>query len=175
MPATGLLVADTQPDASDQTGGRGVSVQVGASLTLMGATLRNNHDVGIFVHGVGTTVHVVGLMVAATQPQASDGLFGDGLLLARGASLTGTDITLWENARCGLQIADEGASVGVQGALIGRNLIGTNLQSSDFTRDDLAVGLRGETYLENGLDLGAESLPIPDPLEALESLDPIAP
>ncbi len=63
----------------------------------------------------------------------------------------------------------------VQGALIGRNLIGTNLQSSDFTRADLAVGLRGETYLENGLDLGAESLPIPEPLEALESLDPIAP
>jgi hypothetical protein len=31
----------------------------------------------------------------------------------------------------------------------------TNLQSSDFTRDDLAVGLRGETYLENGLNLGA--------------------
>lgn len=60
-------------------------------------------------------------------------------------------------------------------ALIGRNLIGTNLQSSDFTRDDLAVGLRSETYWENGLDLGAESLPIPAPLEAIESLDPIAP
>ena len=45
----------------------------------------------------------------------------------------------------------------------------------DFTRDDLAVGLRGETYWENGLDLGAESLPLPDPVEALESLDPIAP
>jgi len=75
----------------------------------------------------------------------------------------------------GLEVAGDGVSVAVQGALIGRNLIGTNLQSSDFTRADLAVGLRGETYLENGLDLGAESLPIPDPLEALESLDPIAP
>jgi hypothetical protein len=89
--------------------------------------------------------------------------------------LIGADLTLWENARCGLQIAFEGNSVAVQGALIGRNLIGTNLQSSDFTRDDLAVGLRGETYLENGLDLGAETLPIPDPLEAIESLEPIAP
>ena len=86
--------------------------------------------------------------------------------------MTGADITLWENARCGLQVAFEGVSVAVQGALIGRNLIGTNPQSSDFTRDDLAVGLRGESYLENGLDLGAESLPIPDPLEALESLVP---
>jgi hypothetical protein len=89
--------------------------------------------------------------------------------------LIGADITLWENARCGLQVAFEGVAVAVQGALIGRNLIGTNLQSSDFTRDDLAVGLRGETYLDNGLDIGAESLPIPDPLKAIESLEPIAP
>ena len=150
-------------------------MQKGAALTLTGASLRNNHDSGIFAYGIGTTVTAMALLVAATQPQAKDGRFGDGLLLTEGASLTGTDMTLWENARCGLQIAFEGVSVAVQGALIGRNLIGTNLQSSDFTRDDLAVGLRGETYLENGLDLGAESLPIPDPLEALESLDPIAP
>ena len=173
--AMGLLIEDTQPQASDQTGGAGIGVQDGAALTLTGATLRNNHAVGLFASDVGTTVNAAGLLVAATQPQASDGRFGDGLLLTEGASLTGTDITLWENARCGLQVAFEGVSLAVQGALIGRNLIGTNLQSSDFTRDDLAVGLRGETYLENGLDLGAESLPIPDPVEALESLDPIAP
>ena len=173
--ASALLIKDTQPQASDQTGGRGISVQDGASLTLTGATLRNNHDAGLFAYGIGSIVNVAGLLVAATQPQASDGLFGDGLLLMEGASLTGTDLTLWENARCGLQMAFDGVSVAVQGALIGRNLIGTNLQSSDFTRDDLAVGLRGETYWENGLDLGAESLPIPDPLEALESLEPISP
>jgi hypothetical protein len=150
-------------------------VQEGASFTLTGAILRNNHDVGLFAKGVGATVEASGLLVADTQPQASDGLFGDGLLVLEGASLIGADLTLWENARCGLQIAFEGNSVAVQGALIGRNIIGTNLQSSDFTRDDLAVGLRGETYLDNGLDIGAESLPIPDPLKAIESLEPIAP
>jgi len=173
--ATGLLVADTQPQAGDQTHGWGIGVQEGASLTLTGATLRNNYELGLLAYGVGTIVHVAGLLVAASQPQASDGYFGDGLLVAFGAALIGADMTLWENARCGLQVAFEGVSVAVQGALIGRNQIGTNLQSSDFTRDELAVGLRGETYLENGLDLGAESLPIPDLLKALESLDPIAP
>jgi hypothetical protein len=173
--ATVLLVERTKPRAIDQSYGVGVGVQDGAALTLAGATLRANHDVGLLGLGVGTTVTATGLLVADTQPQARDGRFGDGLLLTEGASLTGADITLWENARCGLQVAFEGVSVAVQGALIGRNLIGTNLQSSDFTRDDLAVGLRGETYLENGLDLGAETLPIPDPLEAIESLEPIAP
>jgi hypothetical protein len=173
--STGLLVEDTQPQASDQTGGPGIAVQEGASLSLTGATLRNNHELGLFAYGIGTIVEASALLIKDTQPQASDGYFGDGLLLTEGASLTGADITLWENARCGLQVAGEGVSVAVQGALIGRNQIGTNLQSSDFTRDDLAVGLRGESYLENGLDIGAESLPIPDLLEALESLDPIAP
>jgi hypothetical protein len=170
--ATGLLVEDTQPQASDRSSGRGIGVQLGASLTLTGATLRNNHDSGLFAGGVGTTIEAAGLLITDTQPQASDGLFGDGLLVLEGASLTGTDITLWENARCGLQMAFEGVSVAVQGALIGRNQIGTNLQSSDFTRDDLAVGVRGESYWENGLDIGAESLPIPDPLAAFESLVP---
>jgi hypothetical protein len=173
--ATGLLVENTQPQVSDQTFGRGISVQEGAAITLTGATLRSNHEVGLFANDAGTAVTATGLLIKDTQPQASDGLFGDGLLVSEGASLTGTDITLWENARCGLQIAFEGVSVAVQGALIGRNQIGTNLQSSDFTRADLAVGLRGETYWENGLDLGAESLPIPDPLEAIESLSPISP
>jgi hypothetical protein len=173
--AEGLLVEGTQPQASDQMRGIGIGVQDGAALELTGATLRNNHAVGLFASDAGTTVTATGLLVAATQPQASDGRFGDGLLLTDGASLTGTDMTLWENARCGLQMAFDGVAVAVQGALIGRNAIGTNLQSSDFTRADLAVGLRSETYWENGLDLGAEALPLPDPLEALESLDPISP
>ena len=82
---------------------------------------------------------------------------------------------IWDNARAGLQLADSGTLLAVRGSFIGRNLIGTNLQFSDFTLDDLASCLRGETYWENGLDLGAEALPIPDPLEALESLNAISP
>jgi hypothetical protein len=170
-----LMVTQTKPDVSDQASGIGLSVTYGALATLSDVVVTANREVGVFGMGPATEIAVARLSVSRTLPAIGTGFHGDGILLANQVILTGTDLTLWENARCGLQMAFDGVAVAVQGALIGRNAIGTNLQSSDFTRADLAVGLRSETYWENGLDLGAESLPLPDPVEALESLDPNAP
>ena len=172
--AAGLLVEGTLPQASDQRFGRGIGAQEAASLTLRGVVVRKNHNVGLFAGDADTSVEVDGLTLRGTLPD-SRGTFGDGLLLRLGASLFGRDLVIWDNARAGLQLADSGTLLAVRGSFIGRNLIGTNLQFSDFTLDDLASCLRGETYWENGLDLGAEALPIPDPLEALESLNAISP
>ena len=172
--AEGLLVEDPRPQASDQLFGRGITAQEGASLTLRGAVVRRNHNAGLYVSNPDTSVHVEGLTLRGTL-QGTSGTFGDGLLLRRGASLSGSDLVIWDNARVGLQLVDVGTLLAVRGSFIGRNLIGTNLQFSSFTRDNLASCLRGETYWDNGLDIGAASLPLPDPLEALESLSPISP
>ena len=170
-----LFVDGTLPDAATQENGRGIGIQEGASAILRNAVVRRSHDIGVYAAGVLTTLDARGFVIRDTHPQASDGRFGDGLLVASGASLSGGDLTLWDNARCGIQLAFEGISLNVQDALIGRNLFGTNLQSSDFTRQNLADNLRGEVYWENGVDIGSEALEVPDPMDAIGSLGVTAP
>ena len=167
-----LLVEGTRPNAADLTAGWGVASALGASIALRDSAIRDSFDVGWLVEGSGSYAGTDRVVIRGTRVQASDGLFGDGIELQAGARLEGNDLTLLQNERCGLQIVDEGVSMSVRRALIGRNLIGTNLQSVDFDRQRLANGLRGETYLENVLDLGSATLPIPDPLEAIGAIFP---
>jgi hypothetical protein len=157
---------------TDGGDGMGVVAGFGASISFEDTVIRGSYEAGIYAIEPGTSIRADRLTIRGTRAQSNDGNFGDGVILWNSPAFTATNLLLWDNARCGLQVAGEGVSVAVQGALIGRNIIGTNLQSSDFTRDDLAVGVRGESYWENGLDIGAESLPIPDPLAAFESLVP---
>jgi hypothetical protein len=127
--ATGLLVESTQPQASDQTDGRGVEVSDGGFLTLTGATLRNNHQFGLFASGAGTTVEATGLLVESTQPQASDQTAGRGIDVRRGATLTLTGATLRNNHVVGLIALDVGTAVTATGLLVE----GTQPDASDQT------------------------------------------
>jgi hypothetical protein len=115
--------------------------------------------------------------VAVLQTRSSllDGRFGDGLFLAGSSTIRGGDLTLWESARCGLLVTGEGADVALSGAILGRNLFGLSLLSTDLTPAKLATAIRREVYFENNLDLFTEILEIPDPFDALESLDIRAP
>ncbi|MBW2454840.1 MAG: hypothetical protein JRI68_10030 [Deltaproteobacteria bacterium] len=77
------IVRGTLPDASDQTGGRGMSVQddpdtgAPATLTLRASVLEQNHDLGLYVRGSAATVDAS--VVQATALRASDQRFGRGI------------------------------------------------------------------------------------------------
>jgi hypothetical protein len=79
------VLRDTLPEASSQTGGRGMNVEGGCTassgdvvcdpalasrVTLRGSLVDNNHDVGLFISGSEATVETT--VVRGTMPQPAD-------------------------------------------------------------------------------------------------------
>jgi hypothetical protein len=85
--ATDLRIDDTQPDPDGEFG-RGIYLTDGARLSLDGASLSGNRRTGILMLDAGTTIDAENLVISATQPNASDQLFGRGLDIEDGASGT---------------------------------------------------------------------------------------
>ena len=76
--ATNLLVNDTAMSAQVNPLGRGVIAQLGARMTLVGANVLGNHDVGVLA-AASLPIELVGVAVRATQAHKQG--FGVGLLL----------------------------------------------------------------------------------------------
>ena len=167
--AARLLISDTDANLNNQQAGLGVLVADGGVLTVTDATMERNRESGIEVNAGCMGLRRVAVL--QTRSSLLDGRFGDGLLLFGSSTLRGGDLTLWESARCGLLVAGEGADVALSGAILGRNLFGLSLLSTDLTPAKLGTALRREVYFENSVDLSTDSLEIPDPFDALESLD----
>ena len=113
---SGAVVRDTQP-RSDGTGGRGVSVQDGASFDATDLLLEGNHDVGLFAGNPGTTVALSGAVVSDTQTGA-DGTFGRGVEVNDGASLDAIDLLLEGNHDVGLFAGNPGTTVALTSAVV---------------------------------------------------------
>lgn len=154
--------------------GRTAGIRVeGASVTLQGASLRENEATALHVRGplASLAFHQLDIdRTLAVEDDLRQLQFGDGLVLGDGATLDGTALRLRENPRCGLQLYGAGTSLQLRDALIRRNFIGINLMGSDLTRTELATAVRDERYEENGLDLGSSDLEIPDIEAALAEL-----
>ncbi len=80
---TGIIVRNTRPQQSDDTGGHGVDLgntawaDTAPVISLEGSLIEGSHDVGLLVlRGAAT---VVGTAVRDTQPQPSDGTGGSGI------------------------------------------------------------------------------------------------
>ena len=83
LEARRLVVRNTLPGTGGKFG-RGLHVE-GGQLRLEDAVLSNNREVALSATGATASVTVRGLAVLDTAPQASDGLYGMGLLLFGGA------------------------------------------------------------------------------------------
>lgn len=86
--ATQVLVDATLSQLSDGQSGRGVSVDGGAQLILQDARLSANHEIGAFINSTGSRLQARHLLIDATQPRATDGLFGRGVVVQNGAQVT---------------------------------------------------------------------------------------
>ena len=71
--------------------GRGVMVQLGASLELERAIIEENQDVGVLVAVGGASVQFTDVAIIDTQP-LTDGRFGHGLGVIYDAEITGTRV-----------------------------------------------------------------------------------
>ena len=102
-------VLDTSP-SPDNTAGRGVSVVSGATLTVTGGTIRGNSEGGLYVTDAGTKVDLVDAQVLDTS-SSSDGSFGEGIWVQRGAALTADGSTIQGNATVGVIAFNVGTTV----------------------------------------------------------------
>ena len=109
-------VADTRMEA-DGTGGRGVHVGSGASLTAESCVVERNREVGVYAYADGTTVILVDTTIAETQMH-DDGTGGYGIAVEEGASLTAESCVVERNHNVGVFAGHEGTTVTLLGTRI---------------------------------------------------------
>lgn len=146
----GVVVRDTLSRATDQAHGWGIAIQAADTGAPVAATLRsslveNNHIFGVMVQGAHATIDA--LAVRNTLPRASDGAYGDGvvvvsLILESGPAVAGsaeiTSTRIEQSARAGL--ASFGAHVAVGRSALACNafaLDGEELDGFAYSFEDL--------------------------------------
>ena len=161
--------ADTASSASNGRSGRGINVQEGATLELDRAVLERNREVGLTAFTAGTTVRAARIVVASTAQAscAADTCAGFGLGCGVAsyaeAQLELTSFVITRNALCGVQIASSGA-LDLHDGEVSAHPIGANVQVDGYDPARLSDRVR---YVENGRNLDATSLPVPEPLSSL--------
>ena len=167
--ATRTVIQETAPRPSAERGGWGAIALFGAALDLEDATFLGNHEVGLAAADPGTSITANRLAAHETLVRLSDSSLGDGMLVGWGAALDGQNLSLARNARAGLFVTGNAPLLTIVGLQAEGNDIGINVTESDRSLDAVVEGIQSSTYLNNRIDLGTESLPIPDPLEATQS------
>jgi len=120
------VVRDTQPQESDQLGGRGIEVNYDAatgqpaSLSLSSSIVERSHGVGVLFGGSEATIEAS--IIRDTQPQASDQEFGRGIVIEKDRQ------------------QGQPANVTLRGSVIERNLdLGVFVFASNATIDGSAI------------------------------------
>lgn len=162
----GTIVRETLPQPSDQTSGRGMSLQsctpdsgcdptVIANVYLRSVLVDQNHDVGIYMVGAEAVIETS--LVQNTLARPLDGNFGDGIAIHAGDSLVSSSVKrtrIASNARAGL--VNFGSNV-----LIGSNLFDCNAFDLDGETEFLgkATPFSFENLGDNTCGCGAEKVP----------------
>jgi hypothetical protein len=121
---TDALIDDTLP-GSDGEAGFPLTVVLGASLTADRVRLQGGFTAGFYVSEPGSTATVTDFEVQGIQPPASQGgLYGNGVVVAMGARLSGQRVRIADVHDTGL-LAD---SAGSSATLTDVTIVGTALR-----------------------------------------------
>ena len=99
------IISNTQSAPGSGTGGRGISLVMGAQLTLKKVLLDNNQDAAIATNHEGTTLQATDVVVLNTQSRALDGTRGYGLFITEKSHITLERAFLSHNQSGGLKFA----------------------------------------------------------------------
>ena len=83
-----VVIENTQEEASNGSGGRGMEIGYGAQLSFTRGLVSGNRDVGVLVSQPGTIATFEDVVIEDTQERASDGSGGRGLEVSTGASVS---------------------------------------------------------------------------------------
>ncbi|MGF1467773.1 MAG: DUF1565 domain-containing protein [Sandaracinaceae bacterium] len=112
-----VVVRDTRPQAFASSiaepgeFGRAIDVNFGARLVLARALLTDNGEVGLFVGSEGTRVEATDLRVARNSGQALDGLFGQGVKIQLGPTVSLTRVLVEDVRAAGVEIVGGQADI----------------------------------------------------------------
>ena len=192
-----VVIEDTQEEASDGTGGRGLNIQEGAQVSFTRGLVSGNREMGILLSDQDTSLELIESIVrdtevalcaedpALTCPFEEAQGFGDGILVVGGAYLKLQDFEITDNARAGLYLYDTAgtgfdtvASISgaptldvLRGTITG-NQYGINFRQGNITPSDFA-GKEVACYDNASTTDGCYSeleLEVPNPSEALEGI-----
>ncbi len=149
--ASDLVVRNTLGDSAGS--GRGIHIQNGARLILTRAELESNRGAGIYIGYSGTQAELTDVRVESTLPTVR-GIYGRGLSLENGASLTFERLQFESNTEVGFTVVDAGTNA--EGTdLIVRN---TNSRVDGSGGSGVQVNFGASLVLERGfLDGNRES------------------
>ncbi len=160
-----VVVEDTQERASDGTGGQGLNAQSGATVEVTRALISGNREFGVLAAGSGTSVRLSDVVVGPTDEQAcapttcADSPYGVGLAGVSQANLVAIRFEALDSALCGVLVQDDG-QVDLSLGQVSGSPIGVCLQADDYAIARLTESVR---YVDNGTNLDATSLPVPEP------------
>lgn len=103
-----LVVTGTLPREADGTYGRGLVLQGGSVVTLERALLRENHEAGVAVLGVGSHLSATDLDVRDTRSAPLGA--GRGLSVQGGGTAELTRVRLEQSREVGLFVSEEGSA-----------------------------------------------------------------
>ncbi len=161
-----LVVRDTESEPTSGGYGRGIGVQLGATVTLERTTIDASREVALIAIGeVGTSIYGHAVTIRDVRPSAcgdstcADRPGGTGVGVYGEATVELEDFTIEGAPLCGAQIADLGGLTLRRGQ-VRRNGIAVCLQRDGFPVELLMDNV---AYLNNEQPLVATQLPIPAP------------
>jgi len=145
------VVRNTKPDAFDARFGRGICGQtslingVVSDLTIRDSLVEENTEAGIYVDGSSALVDRC--VVRATRARASDGAFGDGLVVITRSSTLLASLVLTSS------FVDHSARGGVAVFAANLSLSGSRLMCSRFDLDAEVLPLGAPNLDDGGLNV----------------------
>ena len=102
-------IRDTRAN-EDGTGGRGISAEAGATVSVAGCSIMGNHQAGVWAIDPGTRVMLAETAISDTAPNRAPGQ-GYGVQVANGAVLSANACRLSRNTEVGVEAAGVGTTV----------------------------------------------------------------
>ncbi len=125
LEADDLVVRATRADV-DGSLGHGINVENGGALTLRRGLIIEDHSIGIFAGGAGTTVDLADVAIRAIQPSGDD-TQGIGMLVGGGAQVMGARVVIEGSRSVGVNAGHADTTLSLEDFVVR----GTSAQLSD--------------------------------------------
>ncbi|MCA2980770.1 MAG: hypothetical protein INH41_22215 [Myxococcaceae bacterium] len=161
LDASDLVVRETQGAGGTGPVGRGLHAQGGAQVTGARLVFERNREAGLSAINAGTRVTLTDVAVRSTLVRAcvpacaDEG--GTGVAALGGSAVSLVRFLVDQSARCGLELADEGALDLREGRVVG-NLIGACIGAPGYDVERLSELV---AYEGNGQKRSADFVPLP--------------
>ena len=164
-------IADTIADARPGAPGRAVTVQNGASMTMLGVVAQRSRQAGVVVAGAGASLVAKSSRIDEVAHGEND-QFGHGIVAVGGATVVLDDVSV---TRCtAVALAFDGARGTVRACRVTDNAVGISVQGGtelqqvtavpEAPSDNVVSVSIDTTFTGNGTRVGSGVVPLPAPL-----------